>query len=91
MATETTYTLQIDLEYTDTDYKRSYRMSGISRAAIDSANDNIRAINSSLEAGTAGGLSSTFISDDFDNEDGTGYLKKINRSVITSTTETDLP
>lgn len=91
MATETTYTLQIDLEYTDTDYSRSYRMSGISQAAINSANDNIEAINSSLEAGTAGSLSSTFISDDFDDSSGTGYLKKINRSVITTTTETDLP
>lgn len=91
MATETTYSLQLDMEYTSTDFTRSYRMSGISQAAISNANSKITAINASLEAGTAGSLSSTFISDDFDSTEGVGYLKKVNRSVITSVTETDLP
>ena len=91
MATETTYALQIDTEYKDTEFTRSYRMSGISQAAISAANTKITAINASLTAGTAGSLSSTFISDDFNATQGIGYLTKINRSVITSTTETDLP
>lgn len=90
MATTTTYTVQIDTQYTKTDEGRSYRMAGISQAAIADVGTKIDAINASLVAGTAGALSSTFISDDFDTSTGTGFLEKINRSVITTTEETDL-
>ena len=90
MATETSYTLQLDTAYTNTDFTRSYRMTGISAAAIASADANVSAINSSLAAGTAGALSSTFIADSFDSVTGTGYLEKVDRMVVTSTTETDL-
>ena len=90
MATETNYTLQLDLAYTNTDFTRSYRMTGISAAAAQDANTKITAINTSLAGGTAGSLSSTFIAEDFDTVTSVGYLEKIDRMVVTTTTETDL-
>lgn len=90
MATETTYTLQLDAAYSNTDFTRSYRMTNISADAISTANSKVAAINASIAAGTAGALSSTFIAEDFDSSTGTGFLEKIDRMVVTSTTETDL-
>ena len=90
MATETTYTLQLDLAYTNTDFTRSYRMTGVSAAAAQDANTKITAINTSLAEGTAGSLSSTFIAEDFDTVTSVGYLEKIDRMVVTTTTEIDL-
>lgn len=78
----------LDCEYTETDFTRRYTMSGVSSSQIANVESAVDAINASLAGGTAGGMSSTFISDDFDATQGIGYLKKISRAVITSTEET---
>ena len=82
--------VSLDIGYTGTDFSRRYTMSGIANAQLASVESACDAINASLEAGTAGGLSSTFISDDFDSTQGIGYMKKIEKATIVSTEETTL-
>lgn len=49
--------------YADTDFTRKYTFGGISATALDAIKTNVLAVNASLSAGTAGGLSSFFLSD----------------------------
>lgn len=86
----TTNKVSLDIGYTGTDFSRRYTMSGVSNAQLASVESACNAINASLTAGTAGGLSSTFISDDFNPTSGTGYMKKIEKATIVSTEETTL-
>lgn len=79
--------LSLDVSYTGTDFTRRYTMSGLSAGQLPNIENTVDAINTSLSGGTAGGLSSTFISDDFDSTQGIGYMKKIEKAVITSTEE----
>lgn len=88
---DTICAVQIDCSYTNTDYERSYRMNNVNQADLSTVDSKVQAINASLSAGTAGGLSSTFISEDFSEGEGKGYLEKINRAVKTVTIETDIP
>lgn len=78
----------LDCQYTGTDFTRRYTMSGVSSSQVANVESAVDAINASLSGGTAGGMSSTFISDDFDPSQRIGYLNKITRAVITSTEET---
>lgn len=89
MSTVTTK-LSLDCTYTGTDFTRRYTMSGVSAAQLPSIESDVDAINASLAAGTAGGMSTTFISDDFNASQGIGYLAKISKALITSTEETPL-
>ena len=82
--------VSLDIGYTGTEFTRRYTMSGVSNAQLASVESACNAINASLVAGTAGGMSNTFISDDFDAEQGIGYMNKITRAVIVSTEETPL-
>lgn len=80
--------VSLDISYTDTDFNRRYTMSGVSNAQLANVESICNAINGSLAGGTAGGMSSTFISDDFDGTK--GYMKKIEKATIVSTEETTL-
>lgn len=90
MAVTVTNKVSLDVSYTGTDFSRRYTMSGISNAQLVSVESACEAINASLLGGTAGGLSSTFISDDFDADEGIGYMKKIEKANIVSTQETPI-
>ena len=79
--------VSLDIEYTGTDFTRRYSMKGVSAAQLASIESACEAINTSLAAGTAGGMSSVFISDDFDATQGIGYMKRIGKAQITSTEE----
>lgn len=76
--------VSLDIEYTGTDFTRRYTMSGVSSSQLPSIESACEAINASLLAGTAGGMSSIFISDDFDPSQGIGYMQKIYRAQIVS-------
>ena len=59
-------TLKMTFGYDDSDFTRNYSFE-IDDSLVSAAKDKIIGINTSLAAGTAGGLSSFFISDDGDN------------------------
>ena len=82
--------VSLDFGYTNTDFKRRYTMGGVSTDQFPNVETAVNAINASLAAGTTGGPSSTFISDDFAPDQNIGYLQKIERAVIVSTEETPL-
>lgn len=80
--------VQIKCRYKDSEQTRSYKMNGVEDSVLANVGTKIEAINASLLGGTAGSLSATFISDDFDQTEGVGYLEKIEEAVITSVVET---
>ena len=47
--------------YVGTDYTRNYKFNDVSDSVLSSMTTKVKAINASLEAGTAGGLSSFFL------------------------------
>ena len=75
--------------YTNTDEKRQYTFSGVSASALPGIEAGMQAINASLAAGTDGGLSTIFRSDDFDDSTATvvGVFNKINEIRIESVEE----
>lgn len=75
--------------YTNTDQKRQYTFSGVSAAALPGIESGMQAVNASLAAGTDGGLSSFFRSDDFDNSTATvvGVFNQITEARIESVEE----
>lgn len=82
--------IAITNEYTNTDFTRKYTVKDVTDEAVQQAETKIAAVNASLAAGTAGGLSSVMISDDFDETTGTGYLNKIGTLQITTSQVTDI-
>ena len=79
--------VSLDCAYKNTDFTRRYSMNGVSAAQLPLIESAVNAINSSIAAGTAGSLTSVFVSDDFDPSNDIGTLTKIERAVITSTEE----
>lgn len=51
--------------YNGTDFTRKYKFDNVSASALTGVKAGIKAVNASLEAGTAGGLSLFFVSDDY--------------------------
>ena len=78
--------LQLKCAYKGTEFTRSYKMSGVSASTLNDVESAVEAINTSLAGGTAGGLSTTFISDDYDGSIGT--LEKITEATIVHQTTT---
>ena len=76
--------LQLKFAYQNSDQKRTYTFSDIAESIVPDLKDNITAVNTSLESGTAGGLSSFFIDDNGNN------FVKIEDALLTVTTETNL-
>lgn len=70
--------------YTNTEEQRQYTFSGISSMALSGIESGIQAVNASLAAGTDGGLSAFFRSDDFDAATNTGIFNQIVEARIES-------
>lgn len=76
--------------YTNTDFTRKYKFEGLTADQCTALKNNVKAINASLAGGTAGGLSSFFISDDFDANTGTGYFSSITAAQYEASTLTEI-
>jgi len=77
--------------YKDTDFTRQYTFDNLTEEQCTGLKAKVQAFNASLEAGTAGGLSAFFISDDFDAEEDIGYLTGIVEAYYKAVTVTDIP
>lgn len=77
----------IELGYTNTDFKRTMTISEVPDEAFPDIETKINAINASLAAGTDGGLSTFYRSDDFDASQNKGMFNKINKARIESVEE----
>jgi hypothetical protein len=71
--------------YSGTDFTRKYKFDNVSASALLGVKAGIKAVNASLEAGTAGGLSQFFVSDDFNGT--IGSFTGITAAQIDSVTE----
>lgn len=79
-------TVEMQLGYKGTDFKRIYSVGGVSSSDLSTVEAKARAVNASLVGGTAGGLSNFFISDDYysDSEETIGQMKSIEKVKIKS-------
>lgn len=82
--------------YQNTDFKRDYTISGVDdsivsgEAAKEVIRQRVKAVNASLSGGTDDGLSTTFLSDDFDAAQSIGAFNHINSVTIYEKQETEL-
>ena len=67
MSTTTKASITLTLGYEDTDETRDLKIDNVSVASLSGVVNKVKAINASLEAGTDGGLSTFFLSEDGDN------------------------
>lgn len=74
-------TVQMKFGYHDTTEKRQYDLEIIGGLSTSTIKNKINAINSSLDAGTAGGLSTFYVSDSGN------HLKKIESAKIITITD----
>ena len=84
-------TATLTFGFTGTDYTRKYTFGGLSVADCENLKAKVLALNESISAGTAGGLSAFFISDDFDAAQGIGYFDGIKAAQYESSSVTDIP
>lgn len=82
-----TNSLTLTTRYTNTDFRRNYKINGIAPEIMPNVESKVEALNASLAAGTAGALSSVLIADDFNDATSTGYLEHIDKAVIVSQEE----
>lgn len=73
-------TLRTTFAYENTNFTRTYDFDIETEEAKTAAKQKVLNINSSLEAGTAGGLSSFFVSDNGENFTKISELKLITRT-----------
>ncbi len=66
---ETKRTAKLTFGYSNTDFTRTYKFDGLSAAGVSGVKAAVLAVNASLTAGTDGGLSTFFRSDDYDVSD----------------------
>lgn len=84
----------LTLGYSNTEFTRSFKIDGLSAAALPNIKSKVLAINASLAAGTDGGLADFFRADDYDDSDPNLIVGKFNRIVAAkaeSTEETVIP
>ena len=67
MSTTTKASITLTLGYEDTDETRDLKIDNVSVASLSGVVNKVKAKNASLEAGTDGGLSTFFLSEDGDN------------------------
>lgn len=82
-----TNSLTLTTRYSNTDFSRNYKINGIAPEIMPNVESKVEALNASLAAGTAGGLSAVLIADDFNSSTNTGYLEHIDKAVIVSQEE----
>lgn len=80
----------LTFSFTGTDFTRKYKFDDLTQAQCEALKTNVKAINASLTAGTAGGLSAFFISDDFDATQGIGYFEAISAAQYEASTITEI-
>lgn len=78
--------------YKDTDFTRQYTFDGLTDAQCTGLKAKVLSLNSSISGGqeAAAGLSSFFISDDFDATEGIGYFTGIVAAHYKSETVTEI-
>ena len=76
--------------YKDTDFTRQYKFNNVEHAALSSVKANVLAFNASISGGTAGGLSTFFISNDYDAAEGIGTFTGITAAQYTAQTVTEI-
>ena len=76
--------------YKDTDFTRQYKFTNVENAAVSSVKANVLAFNASISGGTAGGLSTFFISNDYDAAEGIGTFTGITAAQYTAQTVTEI-
>lgn len=82
MANSATFTFG----YSNTDFTRNFKIENIAASALSGIKDDVKAINASLSGATDGGLSSFFVSDDFDAANNIGFFTGITDAFIDETT-----
>lgn len=80
-------TVKFTFGYSDTDFKREYKLNVADSVASADIKSAILGLNASLAGGTAGGLSAFFIADDFDATNNIGYFTGITAAQRDSSTE----
>lgn len=80
----------LTLGFKDTDFTRNLKIDNVEADALSSVKQNVLDVNASLSADTAGGLSSFFVSDDFDADAGKGYFTGITAAQYTTQTVTEI-
>lgn len=78
--------------YKDTDFKRQYKFDNLTEAQCTGLKDKVKAFNASLAGGlsAAAGLSSFFISDDYDATEGIGEFASITAASYNMQTVTEI-
>ena len=84
-------TVKFKMAYKDTDFTRNMTISEVADSVLSAVEGKIEAINSSLAGGTAGGLETFFISDDYDADASIGSFAKITEARIESVVTTPIP
>lgn len=84
-------TVKIKLSYTNTDFTRQMTISDVADSVLADVDTKIESINSSLASGTAGGLETFYIADDYDAQQSIGSFKKISEATISQVTQTNIP
>jgi len=82
--------IKLKMAYTNTDFTRNMTIGDVAESVLAGVETKIQNINDSLEGGTAGGLETFFISDDYDAAATVGSFKQISQAVINSVTETTI-
>lgn len=79
--------------YTGTDFTRKYTFNDLSASDCENLKSKVLDFNASMTGGlsAAAGLSSFFISDDFNASEGIGYFSGITAAQYESATVTDIP
>lgn len=67
----------ITLGYTGTDFTRKIKLADLEAGALSSVKAKVLAVNASLAGGTDNGLSTFFLSDDYDAAQGIGNFSSI--------------
>ena len=88
-----TRSVKMTFGFSNTDFTRSYKFDVVSASAMSAVKNKILGINASLTAGTDGGLSTFFRSDDYDATDPENVVGLFTGIVAAQTdevTETDI-
>lgn len=86
----TTNTIKLMLGYTGTDFVRKQNITDVaaSDADVETVRAKVKAVNASLEAGTADGLETFFRADDYDAQESIGAFAGVTQAVIDNTETT---
>jgi len=80
--------ITLTTSYTNSEYKRKYKIDEVESDALINAKAKILAINESLAGGTDNGLADFIVADDYDGTN--GKLQAITAAIIESVSETEI-